>query len=231
MNDQITVIIPVFNTEKYLAEAIASVLSQTVKPAGIIVIEDGSTDKSAEVARQFEPFVRIISQENKGAGAARNTGIINASGEYLAFLDADDLWAENKVEIQLSYLQNYPGTDMVFGYVEQFISPELTDEHKSNLIPELEKMQGFLAGAMLIKKTTFLKVGFFNEKLELGEFIDWFSRAKDLGLTNEVLPEILLRRRIHDANMGIYKKHFKKDYTSILREAIARKRKANEQNK
>jgi hypothetical protein len=124
--------------------------------------------------------------------------------------------------------QNYPGTDMVFGYVEQFISPELTDEHKSNLIPELEKMQGFLAGAMLIKKTTFLKVGFFNEKLELGEFIDWFSRAKDLGLTYEVLPEILLRRRIHDANMGIYKKHFKKDYTSILREAIARKRKANE---
>ncbi len=228
---KITVIIPVFNTEKYLAEAIGSVLSQTVKPAGIIVVDDGSTDNSTEVARQFEPLVRLICQENKGAGAARNTGIINASGEYLAFLDADDLWTENKLEIQLSYLQNNPGTDMVLGYVEQFISAGLPDDYKSNLKPELEKMQGFLAGAMLIKKATFLKVGFFSEKLELGEFIDWFSRAKDLGLTYEVLPEILLRRRIHDANMGIYKKHFKKDYTSILREAIARKRKANEQNK
>ena len=228
MNVKISVIIPVFNTEKYLAEAIESVLSQTVKPAEIIVVNDGSTDKSADVARQFEPLVRLICQENKGVGAARNTGINNASGEFLAFLDADDLWTENKLEILHSYLQNNPGTDMVFGYVEQFVSPELPDEHKSNLKPELEKMQGFLAGAMLIKKTTFLKVGFFNEKLELGEFIDWFSRAKDLGLTYEVLPEILLRRRIHDANMGIYKKHFKKDYTSILREAIARKRKANE---
>jgi glycosyltransferase involved in cell wall biosynthesis len=227
MNVKISVIIPVFNTEKYLAEAIESVLSQTVKPAEIIVVDDGSTDNSAEVARQFEPLVRLICQENKGVGAARNIGINNASGEFLAFLDADDLWAENKLEIQLSYLQNNPATDMVFGYVEQFISPELPDEHKSNLKPELEKMQGFLAGAMLIKKTTFLKVGFFNEKLELGEFIDWFSRAKDLGLSFHVLDEIVLKRRIHTSNMGIYKKQHLKDYTALLREAIARKRAQN----
>jgi hypothetical protein len=101
----------------------------------------------------------------------------------------------------------------------------LPDEHKSNLKSELDKMQGFVAGAMLIKKTTFLKAGFFNEKLELGEFIDWFSRAKDLGLTFQVLNEIVLKRRIHTSNMGIYKKQHLKDYTTLLRTALARKRK------
>ena len=221
----ISVIIPVFNTEKYLAEAIESVLSQTIKPAEIIVVDDGSTDKSAEVARQFEPLVRLVCQENKGVGAARNTGINNASGENLAFLDADDLWTENKLEIQLSYLQNNPGTDIVFGYVEQFISPELPDEHQRILKPEHEKMQGFVIGTMLIKKTTFLKAGLFNEKLELGEFIDWFSRAKDLGLSFHVLEDIVLKRRIHTSNMGIYKKQHLKDYTTLLRETLARKRK------
>jgi len=225
---KITVIIPVFNTEKYLAQAIGSVLSQTLKPTEIIVVDDGSTDKSAEVARQFEPLVRIINQENKGAGAARNAGILEASGDFLAFLDADDFWTKDKLEIQLSYLENNPKTDMVFGYVEQFISPELPDEHKSKLNLELEKMQGFLAGAMLTKKTTFLKVGPFNEKLELGEFIDWFSRAKDLGLSFQVLNEIFLKRRIHTSNMGIYKKQHLKDYTTLLREAIARKRTQNQ---
>lgn len=225
MNNKISIIIPVFNTEKYLAEAIESVLSQTLKPTEIIVVDDGSTDKSVEIARQFEPLVRIISQANKGVGAARNVGIQETSGDFLAFLDADDFWTENKLEIQLSYLENNPKTDMVFGYVEQFISSELPDEHKSNLKSELDKMQGFVAGAMLIKKTTFLKAGFFNEKLELGEFIDWFSRAKDLGLTFQVLNEIVLKRRIHTSNMGIYKKQHLKDYTTLLRTALARKRK------
>ncbi len=89
---------------------------------------------------------------------------------------------------------------------------------------ELEKMQGFVAGAMLIKKATFLKAGLFNEKLELGEFIDWFSRAKDLGLTFHVMDEIVLKRRIHTTNMGIYKKQHLKDYTTLLRETLARKR-------
>lgn len=224
MNVKISVIIPVFNTEKYLAQAIQSVLDQTIQPDEIIIVDDGSTDKSLEVARKFRPLVKIILQENKGVGAARNTGNIAAAGDYLTFLDADDLWVENKIELQLNYLAGYPKTDMIFGFVHQFISPELPDEHKSNLNPELEKMQGFLAGAMLIKKTTFLKVGFFNEKLELGEFIDWFSRAKDLGLSFHVLDEIVLKRRIHTSNMGIYKKQHLKDYTTLLREAIARKR-------
>jgi hypothetical protein len=90
-------------------------------------------------------------------------------------------------------------------------------------------MPGYLAGPMLIKKETFLKVGLFNEKLELGEFIDWFSRAKDMGLSFHLLDSTVLLRRIHTTNMGIYKKQHLKDYTKLLREALARKRQANAQ--
>lgn len=227
----ISVIIPVYNTEKYLAQAIESVLTQTVKPAEIIVVDDGSTDGSVNIALQFGDEIRVLKLgENCGAPAARNYGIGQASGEYLAFLDADDLWTPDKLKNQLSYLLKNPETDMVFGMVEQFISPELSDEHQNNLRSELKKMAALVAGGMLITKQLFLKVGLFNDKLEVGEFIDWFSRAKDMGLSYHVENDIILKRRIHTTNMGISKKQNLKDYTSLLREALARKRKNNEQN-
>lgn len=226
----VSVIIPVYNTEKYLDQAIQSVLGQTVQPDEIIIVDDGSTDNSLEVSRQFLPRIKILTQKNKGAAAARNNGINHASGHYIAFLDADDLWIENKLEQQLKYLAGHPETAMVFGTVRQFISPELPDDQKIKLNPELEKLPGFVPGILLMQKGTFLKVGLFDEKLELGEFIDWFSRAKDMGLQYHLPEEVFLKRRIHTTNMGIYKKQHLKDYTSILRAALARKRKADGQN-
>ena len=227
-NQTVSVIIPVYNTEKYLAEAIESILTQSLKPTEIILVDDGSTDKSVEVATRFGDKVKLLEQgKNTGCGAARNRGIPEAQSEYLAFLDADDLWTKNKLALQLNYLQSHPETNMVFGMTEQFISPELPPEHQNKLRSELKKMPGYLAGPMLIKKETFMEVGLFNEKLELGEFIDWFSRAKDMGLSYHVLDEIVLKRRIHTTNMGISKKQHLKDYTAILRETLVRKREAN----
>ena len=217
-------IIPVYNGGKYLAEAIESVLAQTLEPVEIIVVDDGSTDQSLEIARNFVPRVRIVSQENKGAGAARNTGIRVAVGGYLAFLDADDLWTPEKLMIQRSFLESQPGTDMVFGTVEQFISPELPAEHVVKLRKEIETMPGYSHGAMLIERAKFLRAGPFNEQLEIGEFIDWFSRARHLGLTHCITHDIVLKRRIHNQNMGVYKRGHLKAYTAILREVIARKR-------
>ncbi len=220
----ISVIIPVYNGAKYLAEAIESVLAQVLAPAEIIVVNDGSTDRSLEIACQFLPRITIVSQENKGAGAARNTGIGVATGRYLAFLDADDLWTPEKLMIQRSFLEGQPGTDMVFGTVVQFISPELPAKHLENLRKEMETMPGYSHGAMLIEKAKFMPVGPFNEQLEIGEFIDWFGRARHLGLTHHIVNDIVLKRRIHNQNMGIYKRGHLKDYTAILRDAIARKR-------
>ena len=224
MSTDVSVIIPVFNAEKYLAEAIESVLEQVPEPLEVILVDDGSTDQSMKIAQHFGDRIRIFKQENKGAGVARNYGVHLAKGKYLAFIDADDLWAKDKMNLQLNFLEGNPTIDMVFGLVEQFISPELGDDHKNKLKEELKKIPGYIAGAMLIRKDDFLKVGLFNEKLELGEYIDWFSRAKDQGLSYHVLDEVMLRRRIHTSNMGIYKRKHVKDYTSLLRAAIERKR-------
>ncbi len=221
----ISVIIPVYNTEKYLAEAMESVLAQEINPIEIIVVDDCSTDGSLKVAEQFGENIKLLKLgENKGPGSARNAGIKIATGKFLSFLDADDIWTNEKLVGQLTFLEEHPGMDMAFGQVEQFISPELPDEHKSKLRVELTKLPGYVAGGMLIRKDTFMKVGLFDEKLELGEFIDWFSKAKDLGLKYHVTDEVVLKRRIHTSNMGVTKREHLKDYTSLLRAALARKR-------
>lgn len=221
----ISVIIPVYNAEKYLAEAMESVLAQEINPIEIIVVDDCSTDGSLKVAEQFGENIKLLKLgENKGPGSARNAGIKIATGKFLSFLDADDIWTNEKLVGQLTFLEEHPGMDMVFGQVEQFISPELPDEHKSKLRVELTKLPGYVAGGMLIRKDTFMKVGLFDEKLELGEFIDWFSKAKDLGLKYHVTDEVVLKRRIHTSNMGVTKREHLKDYTSLLRAALARKR-------
>lgn len=224
----ISVIIPVFNTEKYLEEAIESVLTQTFRPTEVIVVDDGSTDRSADIATNFEPVVRVLQQANAGIGAARNSGIKSATGDFLAFLDADDLWTTEKLEHQIEFLERNPGTDMVFGNVQQFVSPELPESYQNKIRFEASAMSGIAAGTMMLKKETFMQVGLFNEKLKLGEFIDWFSRAKDLGLSFHILNEVFLKRRIHKNNTGILQKDKKQDYTMVLRIAILRKRKANE---
>jgi glycosyltransferase involved in cell wall biosynthesis len=224
---KISVIIPVFNTEKYVARAIESVLSQTLKPAEIIVVDDGSTDNSIEAVRRFLPKVKIITQQNKGAGAARNTGIKQASTEYLAFLDADDLWAPQKLHIQTEFHKKNPEIEMVFGTVQQFISPELNEQHQNMLREELKTMPGFVPGTLLIKKETFFRVGLFNENLVLGEFVDWFSRAKDLGFNYAIIDDIVLKRRIHTTNTGLLKKNHVTEYTRVLRHLLKNKRDGN----
>jgi glycosyltransferase involved in cell wall biosynthesis len=147
-----------------LAQAIQSVLKQGEKPLEIIVVDDGSTDGSVKVATDFGLQVSLHQHKtNKGVGAARNLGVENSKGEFLAFLDADDFWSGGKLKNQLAYLNNNPNIDIVFGMVDQFISPELSGEDKNRLRGELKKMPGYVAGAMLIRKEKFLDVGWFDE--------------------------------------------------------------------
>ena len=104
----ITVVIPAYNSEKYIARAIDSVLTQTHKPDEIIVVDDGSTDNTSEIARKYEPSVKLIQQQNAGASVARNTGIEAATSEWIAFLDADDEWLPEKLKLQTEHLKRNP---------------------------------------------------------------------------------------------------------------------------
>jgi glycosyltransferase involved in cell wall biosynthesis len=221
----ISVIIPAYNAERYLGESIASVLAQTPRPHEIIVIDDGSTDGTANVAQSFLSLIRYKWQPNGGAGAARNRGVELACGNFLAFLDADDLWTEDKLARQLAVFEKDPALEMVFGHVQQFYSPELGKEIKRRIKLPAETMRGFHPGAMLIKREAFFRVGLFKTDLQLGEFVDWYARAMELGLKSFMLPKVVMKRRIHQANQGIYQRDARKDYLKIVKASLDRRRK------
>jgi len=223
----ITIILPIYNGEKYLSEAIESILSQTHHPQEIIIIDDGSTDNTASVAKSFGRAVRYHYQPNQGAGAARNNGVQLAQGEFLAFLDADDLWVEDKLVHQIQAFENDPKLDMVFGHVRQFHSPELPDEVKQQIKIPAEVVPGQHVGTMLIKRESFQKVGPFRTDWEIGEFIDWYARAEEMGLKSLMLSEVVMKRRLHKASQGTYKREHQKEYVRVLKAALDRRRKMN----
>jgi glycosyltransferase involved in cell wall biosynthesis len=223
-NALISVIIPVYNGERYIAEAIDSVLAQEYKNIEIIAVNDGSKDGTEKVLRSYAN-VRYLYQPREGVSAARNSGIKCSSGDFIAFLDADDLWTKDKLKIQNSLFNEAPDLDMVFGQVEQFYSPELEASLKGRINLTAARMPGYLPGAMLIKKNSFLRVGFFDAELRLGEVVDWYMRAVDCGLKSFLAPDVVLKRRIHDANTGIKERDYRKDYLRALKSSLDRRRK------
>ncbi len=221
----ISVIIPVYNGENYLADAIESVLAQTYPAVEIIVVDDGSTDGSAGIIRQFSPPVRYCFQENRGLGAARNRGVSESRGDYLSFLDADDLWLPDKLSRQMEVFQTNPDLDMVFGRIEQFVSPELNRERGSGLERGREIVPGYSAITLLIKRNSFFQAGLFATGWRVGEFIDWYLKAQEAGLKSDMRKEVVARRRIHNDNMGIREQSFRGDYVRILKASLDRRRK------
>ena len=219
----VSVIIPVYNCERYLSEAIGSVLAQTYGAFEVIVVDDGSTDGSSEAARGFGSALQYYLQPRGGAGSARNRGAALARGDYLAFLDADDLWVRSKLALQMSVFRDDPGLDMVFGHVRQFHSPELDEKERKKIYCPADEMPGFVAGAMLIKKRSFERAGPFEVSWKTGEFIDWYSRSVECGLRSLMLPDVVLGRRLHTTNMGVRERGLRTDYLRILRASLGRR--------
>lgn len=226
----VSVIIPVYNGQQYLAEAIRSALGQTYPHVEIIVIDDGSTDRSAEVAREFGSAVRYHFFAHAGLGAARNRGVELARGSLFAFLDADDLWVDEKLKLQIAVLFGQPDLDMVFGQAEQFHSPELDEAQRSNLQGHGEIMPGYFAGTLLIKREAFYRVGLFETTWRVGEFIDWYLKAIETGLKSQTLLDVLLKRRLHVSNMGIRERDARADYVRIVKASLDRRRGARRES-
>ncbi|HXQ69953.1 MAG TPA: glycosyltransferase family A protein [Pyrinomonadaceae bacterium] len=222
----VSVIIPVYNYERYLGEAIDSALSQTHKHLEVIVVDDGSTDRSAEVAKSFaDRGVRYRHQDNAGIGPARNQGVELAQGKFLAFLDADDRWPEEKTELQLRAFENDPALEMVFGQAVQLQNgPEWEAGVKNRKLPAAGMVAGIIPGTLFIKREAFDRVGKFPGGLKVGEFIDWYARAVELQVRSLVLPDLLLWRRIHDSNTGVRERQSRSDYARVLKAALDRKR-------
>jgi len=219
----ISVIIPAHNAEHFLAEAVASVISQDYAPLEVIVVDDGSTDATAAVARNLP--VTYLAQAQAGAAAARNHGVQVARGELIAFLDADDLWCPGKLSRQIRAISADAELEMVFGHVQQFVCPSLTGQETIKPYCPPAPIPGYHPGTMLIYRASFLRVGYFDTRWQAGEFMDWYAKAVSQELKFELLPEVLMRRRLHASNQGAGRQTvYKADYLRILRESVHRRR-------
>jgi glycosyltransferase involved in cell wall biosynthesis len=224
----VSVIIPVFNAAAFLAEAIESAVTQTLPPREVIVVDDGSTDASAEVAASFGPPVRCLIQPKAGIGAARNLGVRSATGEVLAFLDADDRWSSDKLALQVAAVASIAGPMLVFGQVVQVPAARWAATAGRPVPAGLRPMPGLFAGTLLVRRTDFERVGPFRTDRRSGEFIDWYARAIELGFQRCVLPEVLLWRRLHAENNGIRERASRDaDYAVVLKAALDRRRAAS----
>jgi len=217
----VSVVIPVFNGERFLGQAIESVLSQEGVALEVVVVDDGSTDGSTDVATAFGPPVRCLHQANRGIAGARNTGIRASRGELLAFLDADDVWTPGRLRAQVDQLESEPEVDCIFGIVEHFRDAGASARYESRAP---ERAPGLLPGAMLVRRASFLQVGLFDEERRLAEFIEWQLRAEEHGLRRQFLRQVVLRRRIHDANTTARLVAERSDYLRVLRSALLRRR-------
>lgn len=211
----ISVVIPAYNAEAYLGEALESVLAQEPTPSEVIVVDDGSTDLTANVAQGFGRRVLLLKQENRGIGAARNAGAAATSGRLLAFLDADDLWPAGRLAALVGALAD--GVDGVFGRVVEFAEGAADGEPTT----------AALAGSMLIRRDSFDRVGPFREDVRVGEFVDWFARAQDQGIRFTNVETVVLRRRLHASNTGLLQRDARSDYVKVLRAALHRRREAD----
>lgn len=223
MNDLISVIIPCQNGTNYIKEAIDSVKKQNMNTE-IIVVDDGSTDNTAEFAKECGASVYSI--PHSGLSAARNVGLKNINGDYVLFLDHDDLMTENALKTLYDELVSDDSIDYTQGKLKDFISPELSEEDKKTLAPRKDTYGGLLTGAYLFKREVIEKVGGFNESLVTGQGVDFMLRVEQQGFKTKKLDFVTTMRRFHNTNMGrTLQKQENKDYAAILRAKILASRK------
>lgn len=222
----VTVVIPCHNYARFLPEALSSVFAQSCPPAEVIVVDDGSTDESAEVAAGFDARVQVILQAQQGISGARNTGIRAARGELIAFIDADDLWPVDSLAVRLEAMASQPEVDCVFGQLSHFICPRASDEVRSRLFCPPGVASARMAGTMLARRALFDTIGLFDTGLRTGEMIDWTSRLLAAGSIVASIEECVLERRIHGANTVLNTPDSRSDYLRALRAKLDRNRTA-----
>jgi glycosyltransferase involved in cell wall biosynthesis len=215
----VSFVIPVHNGARYLRESIESALNQTVAPSEVIVVDDGSEDESAAVAESFGYPVRCARIRHAGQAAARNHGVSIASGDFIAFLDADDIAVPHRIERQLARFEARPELDFCEAYTQNFWSPE---------IPVAERraapQEGFTHGDVpkpyliitwLFRRRLFLQLGAFDEQRRFGEDTDWRDRVIGAKAVVEIVEEVLALRRLHHDNLT--RRHYDQHLKAIVR--------------
>jgi len=222
----VSCIVPVYNGERYLQEALDSILAQTHRPLEIIVADDGSTDGTSAIVAGYRDRVRCLFQPNAGVAAACNLGLGAAHGDFVAFQSADDLWHPEKLARQIARFQARPQLDLCVTHVQNFWIPELKEEAERFRDHRMtQPVPGYVPQALLARHTLFETVGHFDVALRHADSTDWFLRAAEHGAVTELLPDVLVYRRIHQRNLSRrLASASRSEYLQLLKQTLDRRR-------
>jgi glycosyltransferase involved in cell wall biosynthesis len=218
---RVSTIMPVHNGARYITEALDSLRPELRPGDEVIVVDDGSTDDSAQIAKCWAGPVRVEQQSCRGPSAARNRGLDFATGEWITFLDADDSVTPNK----LAHLGRYVSenqADVVYGGQRRFVSPDCMPPGVE--IPEIDEAVAVLPGTMLVRRAVFDRAGAFNPALKVGELLDWFDRVRSAGFRIQEAPGVVLRRRRHDKNISADPAYRMMTLQAVRQALLARRR-------
>ena len=218
-----TAAIAVHDGEAYLGEAIESVLAQTRRCGQIVVVDNGSGDRSAEIAGSYAE-VELVSEPVLGIGRARNAALRAARGDYVAFLDADDRWTPAKTELQLAAFAEDQSLDLAFGQMLQFVSPDLDPAAAAELKVPAAPQPGLHIGAMLASRAAIEAVGPWPEEIAVSDGLSFLLRVGELGLRQKMLPEVVTHRRVHAANHSYRNRGERAEFARYLKRSLDRRR-------
>ena len=217
------VVIRVRNAEPYVAEAVASVLEQSVPPVDVVIVDGGSTDRSMEALAPYADRVRIIQQRRDGLGGAAQDGIDATVQPIIAFQDADDIWPVDRLGAMLRALDTHAEWGGVMGRVDHFISPDIPAERAGRFaLPGAPQPGGGLPSLVLRREALELAGG-FREGLWAGEYMEWQDRAMRAGVHIGHIDTICLRRRVHLSNFT-RSEASRRGYLQALQVVVARRR-------
>ena len=214
---KVSAVIPTYNAAPYIAQSVDSVLAQTFAPCEIIVVDDGSTDDTARVLAPYGEKIKYIYQKNQGEPAARNTGIRAATGDYIAFLDADDLWVPEKLELQMQYVAAHPECAMVYTDMMTFDQHGIVDPSvkvrfnitfpSGNIFRALFYETLFGSGSVVFRKSCVDTIGYFDESFLIGsDYEMWLRMARHFQIGFVDKPLLMYRQHPAMSTRGLGRK-------------------------
>jgi glycosyltransferase involved in cell wall biosynthesis len=197
----VSCIVTAHNSKRWLADAIDSVLAQTYPHREVVVVDDGSADGTLDVARTYEPAVRVIETTDVGSAGARNAGLAESAGNVIAFLDADDRWRPGKVARQVERFEERPELAVCTGMVETFWDGNVIEEER-RARDRGKQLPGWTWSAMAVRRELFDRVGPLAADHRHADATEWLLRVRAAGLATELLPDVLVDRRLHEDNLS-----------------------------
>ena len=221
-NPLISILIPTYNNGKYISQAIESVYAQNYDNMEIIVVDDGSTDNTKEVLKQYKD-IKYFYVEHKGIPFVRNLALEKSQGEYIAFLDSDDYWLPEKLNIQMQYFKEHPDCEIVFTKYKNFFEEETLKTNKKAMHEKLiENVMKQYLPSSIVKKNLFERYGYFDENYKIGEDSEFLYRLLKKGINlKHYIDKIFYMRRLHRTNISFSNnKNVVEVVTSILRKGL-----------